>query len=159
MESNNGTPSHPQEQHMPFVEPDLDVGRDSGDIGTYVCKKMPWSRSAIYWISNWPRAQCTKCKQVFLADLTKNGASALNNHMKNYLMVDLNVVREMVLALIVWNELPLKFVEYKQFRKLMLYVFQIDLDQDSEELFEALGGVFITCYSFSNTHHRHHHHR
>ncbi|KAJ4971285.1 hypothetical protein NE237_004384 [Protea cynaroides] len=122
-------------------------------------KKKTKRRTAACWTSNWfklvdpkdcsdgkPRAQCTKCGQLFMADSSKNGTSSLNSHMKRCpkrdnkdirqmfmqsssgkltsrnLKIDLNVVHEMVLNLVIKNELPLKFVEYEGFRKLMLYL-------------------------------------
>ncbi|KAJ4961043.1 hypothetical protein NE237_020953 [Protea cynaroides] len=178
-QSTDGTLSHLQEHQIPPVGLELNVGGESGDIGTNVSKKR--ARSSLYWTSNWfipldpkanpdgrPRAQCTKCKQVFLVDPMKNGTSTLNKHMKKCpkrenedinqmlmqqtggifntkdLKVDPNVVREKALALIVQNELPLKFVEYEKFKNLMLYVYpaETDPDQDGEQLFEALGEVF-----------------
>ncbi|KAJ4961811.1 hypothetical protein NE237_021721 [Protea cynaroides] len=170
-------------QQLPSIGSGLDIHGEGGDVAS---RKRSRSRSAICWTSNWfipldpkfsldgrPRAQCSKCKQLFLADPSKNGTSTLNNHMKRCpnrenkeinqmflqqsggklnlrdLKINSALVREMVLTLIVNNELPLKFVEYEEFRKLMLYVYpgynpinpNQDQNEDGEELSEALRDV------------------
>lgn len=47
-----------------------------------------------------------------------DGVLTLRDH-----KIDPDVLREMILTLVVKHELPLRFVEYEEFRKLLLYVY------------------------------------